>query len=75
MIFFVSWSFTSTQRIVIDIFTITLSLGSGVLQRKVEYDLGTLLDNVLAAHKIWEADRSFLIADKVREERRQKVTF
>ena len=44
------------------------------MQRKVEYDLGTLLENVLAAHKIWEADRSFLVADKVREERRQKVT-
>ena len=55
-------------------YSYNLPLGSGVLQRKVEYDLGTLLDNVLAAHKIWEADRSFLIADKVREERRQKVT-
>lgn len=52
-----------------------ISLGSGVLQSKVEYDLGTLLENVLAAHKIWEADRSIVVTNRAREERRQKITF
>ena len=56
-------------------FIFMISLGSGVLQSKVEYDLGTLLENVLAAHKIWEADRSIVVTNRAREERRQKITF
>ena len=48
-------------------------VASSIIQKKVEYDLGTLLANVLETFRTWEAERSMNImpAEKFVEEKKR----